>query len=150
MVWKLKFGRAQSCGAEIAKLTVERLRLNEKLAGRHVDLLVTHAPTATSRVRQRGYDQAALIAKSLASNADIPCASLLRRRGHQEQIGATKQQRAMQLAGAFYTVRQDKIVGKHIILVDDVITTGATLESAARVLLDVGARRVDAIVFAQA
>jgi predicted amidophosphoribosyltransferase len=54
------------------------------------------------------------------------------------------------LQGAFRVTRPKEVAGKHIILVDDVLTTGATLETAARVLKKAGAKQVDAIVFSQA
>lgn len=149
VIWKLKFGRARGAGTEIAQVVEDRLRLGRLLAGRR-NIIITHAPTATRRVRQRGYDQAALIAQSLARGNGVPYCRLLARRGHLKQIGATKAMRTSQLNGAFYAVHRRRIRGAHVILVDDVITTGATLEAAARVLLDAGARRVDAVVFAQA
>ncbi len=71
----------------------------------------------------------------------MPYRPLLARSGHQEQIGASKAQRSAQLAGVFRAIRPTDIRAAHIILVDDIITTGSTLESAARVLVDAGARR---------
>jgi ComF family protein len=151
IIWKLKFGRARSGATEVAALIASRLGLRRQL-GRLPAVIITHAPTATTRVRQRGYDQAQLIARCLARSCGVPYRPLLARYGHQKQIGASKAQRAAQLSGAFHAapLQAARIRGAHIILVDDVVTTGATLEAAAKTLMDAGARRVDAVVFAQA
>ena len=105
-------------------------------------------PTATSRVRQRGYDQAALIAKAYAKAVHreyLPC---LARLGQQHQRGAKRQARLEQLHQAYRATRSVK--GANVLLVDDVATTGASLQAAAQLLYQAGARRVDVIVFAQA
>ena len=149
VIWRLKFGRTRGAASEIADIMVQQLRL-QRVLSTVPDLIVTHAPTATSRVRQRGYDQASLIARSLASGSHVRYAPLLARMGHQKQIGADKAQRAAQLMHAFRVINHSRVRGAHITLVDDVVTTGATLEAAAQTLLDAGARRVDAIAFAQA
>lgn len=154
VIWKLKFGRARAGGSEIAGIINSQLRLAKRIAdwpaAMRRDVIIMHAPTANARVRQRGYDQAALIAQGLARQTGLPHRALLRRSGNQEQIGANKAQRAAQLHGVFAVVGGRQLRGKHIILVDDVVTTGATLEAAAHALIAAGARRVDAIVFAQA
>ena len=111
---------------------------------------IVHIPTATSRVRQRGYDQAELLAQALAKQLDIQHRSLITRIGQSRQVGAKRADRLSQLQGAFRLRHEALIKGAHIVLVDDVITTGATLETAARALKKAGARQVDAIVFAQA
>lgn len=149
IVWKIKFGRTRSASQEIASVIVHKLRLQKQLAGKR-QIILTHAPTATSRVRQRGYDQAALIARSVAGQSHATYLPLLARTGQQKQIGASRSQRKAQLQSAFRPLRCGRIKGVHIILIDDVVTTGATLEAAAQALIDAGARRVDAVVFAQA
>lgn len=116
--------------------------------------IIVPAPTATNRVRMRGYDQSALLACNLASRIGALYDPLLCRIGSQKQIGANRAQRQAQLQGAFYTKPQYRshhdVQGAHIILVDDVVTTGATLEAAAEALRAAGARSVEAVVFAQA
>jgi predicted amidophosphoribosyltransferase len=70
--------------------------------------------------------------------------------GQAHQVGAGRAQRKKQLDGVFRPRHIERIKGQHIILVDDVLTTGATLESAARTLRRAGAAQVDAWVFAKA
>lgn len=113
-------------------------------------VLVTHIPSATSRIRVRGYDQSALLAKRLALRLNCHHVTLLTRHGQSRQVGAKREQRLKQLDGAFQPRRPELIKNAHIILIDDVVTTGATLTEAAKVLKVAGAKTVDAAVFAQA
>ena len=69
--------------------------------------------------------------------------------GQTHQFGATRHQRLEQLERAFLVTNPTDVKNKHILLVDDVLTTGATLETLARVLKSAGAKQVDAVVFAQ-
>lgn len=108
---------------------------------------VVPVPTTPSRVRQRGYDQAVLLAKALGPRLQLPVVQLLHRTGSQHQVGATGTERRSQLSGVFKTSGS---VPRNVILIDDVLTTGATLEEAARTLKKAGARHVQAIVIAQA
>lgn len=113
-------------------------------------VVFTHIPAATSRVRQRGYDQSALLAKSLARSLGRRHVTLLSRYGQSRQVGAKREQRLRQLEGAFQPRQQAIIKGAHILLIDDVVTTGATLVAAATALKAAGAKKVDAAVLAQA
>jgi ComF family protein len=143
LTWKLKFHHAQAAVNPMAKLMTGRLLFE-------VDGLLVPIPTATSRVRQRGYDQAELLCRAVSRQTAVPYRMLLQRHGQSRQVGTTKAERIEHLANAFRVPAPQTVVGRHIVLVDDVLTTGATLESAARVLKRAGAKRVDAIIFAQA
>lgn len=142
LIQLLKFDRAQAAAGVIAELMQESIPFIDK------SILVTHIPAATSRVRLRGFDQSKLIAKAIARNGNRSHLTLLARLGQSRQVGSTRQQRLTQLTGAFRPVNQYIINNADILLVDDVLTTGATLEEAARTLKRAGARRVGAIVFA--
>lgn len=138
LVWKLKAGSARAAADEVASL----LPLID------CDIVVP-VPTASSRVRQRGYDQAVLIAKAYARRHRLPCSKHLVRQSQTRQVGASRAQRLAQLNRAFRVVNKKDLAGQRVILVDDVMTTGATLEVAARLLKAAGAKSVDAAVFAQ-
>jgi ComF family protein len=143
LVWKLKFGGAQAAARQMVRCMV----LPEQLTP---DTLIVHVPTATRRVRSRGYDQARLLAKELARQLHQPHLACLARLGQQQQVGASRRQRVTQLASAFQAKQLSALRQARILLVDDVITTGSTLEAAAATLKAAGAKQVDAIVFAQA
>ena len=113
------------------------------------DTIVTHLPTATSRQRERGYDQSQLIAKQVAKQKKARYRPLLARLGQSRQVGATKGRRYEQAANMFRALKPEAIQGAHILLIDDILTTGASLEAAAKILKQAGAKQVDAAVFAQ-
>lgn len=141
LVRALKFARAQS-GAQVAARLMHQLLPPFPPGAALVPL-----PTATARVRERGYDQALLITRHLARLRHVPCKPVLRRHGATRQVGASRTQRQQQLQTAFSLARP--LPAAHLILVDDVVTTGATIEAAARILKANGAHQVSAALFAQ-
>ena len=143
LIWKLKSSGAQAAAKVMAGQVINKLNLPD-------NTLIVPVPTATSRVRQRGYDQSKLFAKSIARQSGLTYLNCLARVGHVHQVGATRQQRLKQLDDAYYVKRPRLIRDAHITLVDDVVTTGSTLRTAAHVLKTAGAASVDAVVFAQA
>jgi ComF family protein len=142
LIHAYKFERAQYAAPTIAKLMADALPPVPP------NTLLVPVPTATSRYRQRGYDHAYLLAKALAGELKLPSAKLLTRMGQTRQVGASKSVRHSQLQDAFrLTGRLPP--GQAVLLVDDVVTTGASLEAAARVLQKAGVKAVYAITFAQ-
>lgn len=100
------------------------------------------------RTRQRGFDHTLVLAKELAKQTGADYAKLLIRNNDLRQVGAKRHLRTAQIKGAFRLKMQSKNLPDHIILVDDVVTTGATLAEATKTLKQAGAKRVDAITFA--
>ncbi|MES2971717.1 MAG: phosphoribosyltransferase family protein [Patescibacteria group bacterium] len=113
------------------------------------DIIVIAVPTATSRVRQRGYDHAALLARAIAGKRKLLWVPALANLAQTRQVGANRQKRLEQLEDNFLVTKPEIIKGSHILLIDDVLTTGATLETAAKALKQAGAKTVDALIFAQ-
>lgn len=142
LIHKLKFERAKAAYEPIAMQIHDTLPI---LTG----VTISHVPTATSRVRQRGYDQSQLIARELSRLQSLPYRSLLLRRGQQRQVGAERSVRVAQAQDFFVVKKQREPLPTHVLLVDDVLTTGATLQSAAHCLKQAGVKHVDAVVFAQ-
>lgn len=123
----------------------------ELLAG--ADLLIP-VPLARWRLFNRRYNQAAILAAEVSRICGVPSEAMaLRRvRSTPSQVGLTPDQRRRNVAGAFRVAPRQagRIAGCSIVLVDDVITTGATLDACARALLGAGAVRVDALALALA
>lgn len=119
-------------------------------------VLLVPAPSRAAAVRQRGYDPTWRLAAAAAalcrrSGADVRVAPVLRMaRGTRDQAGLGVQERAENLAGALRlpSRRARQVAGRAVVLVDDLITTGATLAESARVLEEAGAEVVGAAVVA--
>ncbi len=104
-------------------------------------------PLHNSRQRQRGYNQAEKLASEVGRICQIPVWTdvLFRKRPTQPQAQMNRSQRMRNLLGAFIVEDPIRIIQKKLALVDDVLTTGATMSECARTLLDGGAARVVAI-----
>jgi ComF family protein len=117
--------------------------------------IVVPVPVHAERERRRGYDQAALIAAAAARHLGLPLAHALERgRATIAQFELGRDERADNVAGAFRLRASDElpgqaIAGRWVLLVDDVVTTGATLAACARTLEEAGARGVSAITVAR-
>jgi ComF family protein len=108
-------------------------------------------PLASKRLRQRGFNQAAMLARWLSASLDIPCddQSLKRIQDTSAQQDLNADARKKNLRNAFALVADAPIKGRHLALVDDVLTTGATAQALARLLMDAGAARVDVYCLAR-
>ncbi len=108
-------------------------------------------PMARKRLRERGYNQAAMLARWLSSDLGIACDEHLLLRPHETvaQQALDAQTRKRNLLGAFALAPDAQVQGRHFALVDDVLTTGATAHSLARLLIDAGAQRVDVYCLAR-
>jgi ComF family protein len=112
--------------------------------------LIVPVPLHPKRKRDRGYNQAELLAGSLARLLAIPyCKALLRTRSTLPQVGLTDSQRLENVRQAFRCPVPQRISKRRILLMDDVMTTGATVESAAQALVDAGAWRVSVLTVAR-
>jgi ComF family protein len=115
---------------------------------------VVAVPLAPARARERGYNQSELIARGLAQRWRVPDWSdvLLRTRATRTQTQLTPEARTRNVSGAFRAPPEagSRIRGAHLILVDDVLTTGATVNACAGALRDAGARIVSIVTFGRA
>lgn len=114
--------------------------------------LITWAPLSDERKRERGYDQAFLLAQAAALELDAAAVELLRKRRHTDAQSGVKgeAQRRANVLGAYEVVDGELAEGKRILLIDDVVTTGATLSECARTLRTAGAKEVVCATLAQA
>jgi ComF family protein len=112
---------------------------------------IVPVPLHPKRQRERGYNQSELFARSLARYTAIPYSSaLLRVRSTLPQVGLTDTQRLENVRKAFHCRKPQEILKTRILLIDDVMTTGATVASAAQALIDGGAGRVSVLTLARA
>lgn len=114
--------------------------------------LVVPVPTTVLRFLRRGYNQAALLARVVASTLGTPLEgrALRRVRDRGSQGGGSRAERARRARGCFAVVRPAAVAGRRVLLVDDVVTTGATASECAGALKDAGAAWVGVLAFARA
>ena len=106
-------------------------------------------PTSPERIRERGFDHCKLICKQLSTLLGTEGIKFLERSTNVRQVGSSRAERFRQMEMEFKLSQQRTVKGRKILLVDDVMTSGATVASAARILKKAGAKEVSAIVFAR-
>lgn len=126
--------------------------LGEYLIDRGVRIdFVTAVPIHHARKRERGYNQADFIAGGVSDAMHVPkIASLRRTRYTGTQTALSESKRLGNVIGAFEVIDNNSVIGATILIVDDVLTTGATLNACAATLMEAGARRIDAATLAAA
>jgi len=140
-IWRLKYDGCEELARPLALLFD-----GCEVPRSHV---VAPVPLHVSRLRERGYDQAALLARAAAQRFGLPCSHLLlRTRPTRAQVGLDRPRREANVRDAFRARRP--VPGARICLVDDVLTTGATAAEAARALLLAGAASVEIRTLARA
>ena len=132
VVLGLKYRNRRQVARHLAGLVVNAIVVN----GDHRDVdVVTWAPTSAARRRTRGFDQGELVARHVARQLGIPCRRLLARSG--PAVAQTGRTRVERLHGPEF-VAHPGLDGRRVIVVDDVVTTGATLRAAAAALRHAG------------
>ncbi len=141
LLLRFKFHHDLSAGRLLSALLVDAVASAERPQA------IVPVPLHLSRLRQRGYDQAWELARPVARALQLPlCRGLQRRHSTQPQSELDAVQRRRNLRGAFSAVG---VLPAHVVLLDDVMTTGATLHAAALTLHRAGVQRVDAWVCAR-
>jgi len=135
LVQALKYQQQVAASEILAKLLAPRL----SPAGFDV---VTAIPGSPSRYRHRGYHQAELIAKRVAKQLRLPYRPLLGRLEVASQVGASRDQRLSRVHDSFWVRHPASFSGQRVLIIDDVLTTGATVNEAAHVLREAGATSV--------
>lgn len=137
---RLKYGGAARLAAPLAAAAMPALA--DVLAMVDDEVVLVPIPVHPQRLRQRGYNQAALLARELGSRAGLEVREILARtRPTERQHGLSRAARLQNLRGAF-SVRAARPREATVLLVDDILTTSATLEACAEVLCAAGAPRV--------
>jgi len=141
-----KFGQQRIAGQKIAELMTQTFAQPDFAQQNY---LVVPVPTATKRIRERGFGHSELLARLIAQKLNLQLRKALGRLGQKHQIGASRSTRLVQPEGNYYVRWPQRVKGRNILLIDDVLTTGATLRAATKALRVAGAKHVDALVFAK-
>jgi len=146
---QFKYGKQRHLRYPVARWLAESLH-DPRLRGRHFDVIVP-VPLHPARERERGFNQAALIAELIATSAAIPSRPVLERiRYTTTQTAYDRAERMENLHGAFRLRKNRDVRGLRVLLIDDVLTTGSTLSECARVLRRAGAVSVHGATAARA
>ncbi len=148
LIHRFKYGGEVWVGALLADFLTQGLR-DPRLKGRSFDAVVP-VPLHPLRRREREFNQAEVLSRELARKNNLAfCEALERLRYTVTQTHFDRRRRMQNLRDAFGLRRNAPVQGKDLLLVDDVLTTGSTLDECARVLLAAGARSVRALTVAR-
>lgn len=147
LIHRFKYGKKIPLGKRLAQRLGDAVAREEEFAG--CDLILP-VPLHRARYRERGFNQSEILAEGVSEVADIPLARrmLRRKKNTKDQTYLNVQQRAENVRDAFSITQPEIVENKRVILVDDVTTTGATLNECARILQDVRARSIFAATLA--
>lgn len=135
LIDQYKFERVRATGKVLADLLADRL---PELPH---NVVIVPTPTVSSHIRRRGYDHIGLVAASLARRRHVPVARAIERRHSKVQLGSSRKDRIRQAETAF-ACRQLLDSDTIYLIIDDVVTTGATVQSMAKCLREAGATQV--------
>ena len=152
LIHLFKYRQVRSAAPHLAQM------LNQAIAPLNLpsDVLVIPVPLWTAKRRARGFNQSEELAGALVrargagTSIQLDTGSLVRKRETASQTGLTRQQRHANLRGAFAVVHPERVKGRTVLIVDDVMTTGTTAGECARVLLRAGAKEVFVATVARA
>ena len=140
-IHNFKFCNDRSSANPLGRLLADKLREDGLY---EVCDLITWVPISRRRRFRRGYDQSELLAKVLAGELGLVPVKVLRKIRHNPPQSATHSvsSRKANVLGVYQALNRDQIAGKRILLIDDVLTTGATVSECAKILLTAGAQEV--------
>lgn len=149
MIHQLKYNNHQEVGIYMGEHLGRELKKDQQLLD--VDLVVP-VPLHPQKLLQRGYNQSTAFAQGISQVLDIPVAEdAVRRVSYTEsQTRKSREERWLNVKDVFELAQPALVQGKHVLLVDDVMTTGATLEACATQLLSTGNTRVSVATIAMA
>jgi len=147
LIHSLKYERMTNLAAKLGEKLVFLLRGEPRFAPAQGIVPVPLHPT---KLRERGYNQSLLLAQEISQRSGLPLIAdgLLRVKQTKSQTKLTFEERVENVKGAFKVSSRERIEGKRLILVDDVFTTGSTLNSCAEALIKGGAKEVYGLTLA--
>ncbi|MFZ1750351.1 MAG: ComF family protein [Saprospiraceae bacterium] len=149
MLHQLKYKKKKEIAEVLGKITGEKLLIS-KICLRP-DIIIP-VPIHPKKELKRGYNQSTLFGRSISKETSIPISEdvLIKVLETTSQTGKSRTDRVSNVDGVFKISNMSLITKKHILLVDDVVTTGATLEACCNILLDNGASKISVICIAVA
>lgn len=143
---RYKFGGNKFYGPEYAKIILKNIDLSPNSCD-----IISWTPISRQRYRRRRYDQAQIIAQALADNLSIPCMPLLEKKKNNKAQSSLpgRTARKLNVMGVYSAINTEIAKGKRILLVDDIVTTGATLSECAATLKSAGVSSVCAVTVAR-
>lgn len=141
VIYRIKYGDCPGLASYLGKVVAREMSPHGFFDG--IDMIIP-LPLHPARQRKRGYNQSCEFALGINSVLQIPVAEgiIVRTRNTKSQTLMTSTQRASNMIGAFAVARPEELKGKHVLLVDDILTTGASLGSCIDVLAKVADVRV--------
>jgi len=148
LIHSFKYNQRTELRYPLALLALEEV---SRLVTDHDPHLIVPVPLHRSRLRQRGFNQAVLLGRTISRHHSLPMLpdALVRTRRTEPQIELSSAERRLNVKGAFSVGRADSVAGKRILLLDDVMTTGSTMDECAKVLKMAGAKVVVATAIAR-
>lgn len=144
IIYKFKYGKSEYMADCITPFLLEKL---SEVNLKEIDLIMA-VPLSQERLKERGFNQAKILSDKLSKELGIKSVNLLRRiKNTSTQTALTKLERKQNLLNAFIVEDKQKIKNKNILVIDDIITTGATFDEVAKVLKTKGANKVFGLTF---
>jgi ComF family protein len=149
LMHRFKYQNTPLIGNKLGKLAGAQLQQNPNF--NHIDAVIP-VPLHKSRLRKRGYNQSACFAEGLADTlgTQVSINNLVRTRATETQTHKSRFERAVNMQDVFEVMDPDALAGKYVLLIDDVVTTGSTLEACAMALLKVPGLRLSIATIAYA
>ena len=144
MVYQLKYGNSPDVGEDLGRLMATEMSLAHYFDD--IDLLVS-VPLTMKRQRQRGYNQSEMLARGISDITHLPVVpkALKRQIFRESQTHLSRQERLENVDGIFVVADAETLEGRHVLLIDDVCTTGATLRACAQALAPIEGIRVSVL-----
>jgi competence protein ComFC len=149
LIHTFKYKKIEDIGTMLCAMLISYLKKTGVDMNRY---LITFVPLHPSKLRARGFNQAKILASTVSDYFSVPCLDVLKRVKNNPPQAKTKDftERLKNISGCFRIINPELISGKNIIVVDDVSTSGATLEEISSLLKKYGAEKIIGLVVAKA
>lgn len=144
MVYRLKYNNRPDVGEDMGRVMASELQCSDFFSD--IDVLMP-VPLSRKRLRQRGYNQSEMLAIGISDITHLPVVTktLHRKEFHQSQTKLNRWQRQENVADTFLFIDNGSLKGRHVLLIDDVCTTGATLIACANALKNIENIRISVL-----